>query len=170
MSDTATATANAIADFRAAGQPGGALMLYPGGFRFYFVDDTVFMSPPCDTGYAPFGVRIVPERDHNAPVSVLRFGSNGTIATISVGDLDEIGFRECEFMRVYESVCLVCEGDAGGPKRRRRLGRNPFFPTAVGDVYLMAEVENPDYDDDDDDDDDDAEQRDYFRCHLRVCT
>ena len=125
MSDTATATAaaNAIADFGAAGHPGRALMMYRGGFKFYVQGDTVYMSPPCDTGYAPFGVRIVPERDHNATVSVLRFGSNGTIAAISVGDLDEIGFRDSERMRVYESVCLVCEGDAGGPKRRRRLGR-----------------------------------------------
>ena len=160
MSDTATATA--------AGQPDGAVMIYRGGFKFDVRGDTVYMSPPLATGHAPFGVRIVPERDPKAPVSVLRFGSNGTIATISVGDVDEIGFRECEFKRVYESVCLVCEGDAGGSKRRRRLGRNPFFPTLVGDVYLMAEVENPDYDHDDDNDD--AEQRDYFRCHLRVCT
>ena len=168
MSDTATATA--------AGQPDGAVIIYPGGFKFDVQGDTVHMSPPLATGYAPFGVTMVPERDPNAPVSVLRFGSNGTIATISVGDVDEIGFRDSERQRVYESVCLVCEGDAGGPKRRRRLGRNPFFPTVVGDVYLMAEVENPDYDDDDDDhdddddDNDDAEQRDYFRCHLRVCT
>ena len=159
MSSTATATATAT-------NAGAAVLAYPGGTRFSFQADVIVVAPPLGTRYALFCLQVQPERDLNAAVRVVRFGRDGQITTPSVGKMEELGFRECEFQRLYGSAYFVFEGDAVGRRRRRQLGRNPFFPTLVGDVYLMAEIENPDYDEDDSDADDDA--TDHFRCHLGV--
>jgi len=137
-----------------ANQPAGALKTsglletFSGGLCCCVDGDIIYIWPPSITSVAPFHVRIVPERDPDASVSVVRFGSNGEINNISMGKMDELGFDKCCFTCVGKSVWIVSEGDAKDPKSRRRLSLNPFFPKLVGDVYMIPKVKN---------------------AHLRVC-
>ena len=142
--------------------------VYPGGLRILFSDDApgfFTIVPPAAVGH-PFGARAQPQRDPNAPAMALCFGQNGTIGHRPVRELDQLGFREVEILRAPRPLFLAIEGDAGDARRRRALGRNPFFPTLAGDVYLMGEVENEAYDEDASDSEDDVP--DHFLCHVRL--
>ena len=142
-----------------------SIVTYPGDLQIrYHIDSYGFFTivPPVAVGH-PFGARAELQRDPNAPAMVLCLAQNGTIGHRPMRRRSDLQFRFAHTLHAPGPLYVISEGGAVGDERRA-LGRNPFFPALVGDVYLVGEVDNEAYDEYDSDD----ETPDRFLCHVRL--